>query len=318
MNTIKGLIWKEVDDAPRKKIRTKFIRRDISIMKVPKEKTLNNESTVNNTTILREYKVPTFIKKKKGRKSKESNEYSTHDKFSNDNLKRKVKTHFHSYLIALLNNELHKNPLNDKAFRFGKINSKITQNITIAYNRNLFEKKIKDVIVVISNKYHNKTINSQCIKYIMNNQTGNEELIKYLNMTYKEMYTDLYLKSTKESFFGSKEDESYERHKEKFKSKFGEFYLKKYIKNADNLILFYETGKQRQSKKIKDNSFDRYTSKLSKSMKNIYNTKSNYLGNIDTNIYIRDEEDIDKLFLKHNKISAYTQTNKIFIDDESD
>ena len=311
MSKNKDHIWNKVEgEVQRERISKKFVKRNIAIKRVDKEKALNNNYVKSS-------KTPTFIKKKKGRKKKGSNDHRSHDKFSDDNMKRKVKTHFHNYIIALLNNELEKNPQNEKKMRFGKMNSKITQNITIGYNRILFEKKIKDIIVEISDKYQNKSLNIECISYIMNNQKDNEELIKYLNMTYEDMYINLYLKSTKESFTGPEEDESYEGHKEKFKQLFGEFYLKKYIKNAENLINFYKTSKQRKPRKITENSLDGIDSKLSKSEKKKYNGQLNYSNNVEPNINLQDNK-IEKIFLEQNKVSSSTQTDTKFTDDESD
>ena len=312
MSINQGHIWKKFEDeTPKKKISKKFIKKSTAIKRVDKENTINNECGTE------QFKIPTFTKKKKGRKNKESNEYGSHDKFSNDNLKRKLKTHFHNYIIALLNNELQKNPKKERIIRFGKIKASVTQNITIEYNRKLFEKKIKDIVVEVSNKYQNSECNSECINYIMNNQKDNEVLIKYLNMTYKDMYLNYYLKSTKESFADAEVDESYESHKEKFKKLFGEHYLKKYIKNAENLINFYNTRKQRKSRKIKDDSFDGSVSKLTNPKTNMNNIYLYYSDNAEANINLKDEEK-DKIPSDKKKFSIGVQTDPKFTDDEND
>jgi hypothetical protein len=315
MSINQGHIWKKLEDeTPKKKISKKFLKKKISIKSVDKESIANNEC---NTIKNEKCKMPMFTKKKKGRKMKESNEYGSHDKFSNDNLKRKLKTHFHNYIIALLNNELQKNPKKERIIRFGKIKASVTQNITIGYNRKLFEKKIKDIVVEVSNKYQNSQVNSECINYIMNNQKENEVLIKYLNMTYKDMYINYYLKSTKESFADAEVDESYESHKEKLKKLFGEHYLKKYIKNAENLINFYNTRKQRKSRKIKEDSFDGSISKHTNPKTNINNIHLYYSDNAESNINLKDEE-IDKMISDKNKVSTGVQTDAKFTNDEDD
>jgi hypothetical protein len=315
MSINQGHIWKKLEDeTPKKKISKKFKKKNISIKSVDKGNIANNEcDNIKNEKCI----MPMFTKKKKGRKMKESNEYGSHDKFSNDNLKRKLKTHFHNYIIALLNNELQKNPKKERIIRFGKIKASVTQNITIGYNRKLFEKKIKDIVVEVSNKYQNSEVNSECINYIMNNQKENEVLIKYLNMTYKDMYINYYLKSTKESFADAEVDESYESHKEKLKKLFGEHYLKKYIKNAENLINFYNTSTQRKSRKIVDNLPDGSDSKNLNSKKSSNNIHVYYFDNVETNANLRDAE-IDRIYLEKNKVSSSIQTDKKFTDDESD
>ena len=77
-----------------------------------------------------------------------------------------------------------------------KINSRITKNISIEYNRNLLDQKIKDIIIDISKKYQNKDNNIKLIKFI-EKQQNTEEIQNIFNMTYKDLYTDYYLKSNK-------------------------------------------------------------------------------------------------------------------------
>ena len=104
-----------------------------------------------------------FMNKKRGRRkksyedNKQSNENRTHNKFSEDNLKRKIKTHYHNFIIAFLNMKTKK--ILNKSYKFGKISSDITRNITVEYNLKLFEKKIKEIIVNMSDKYQDKRKN---------------------------------------------------------------------------------------------------------------------------------------------------------------
>ena len=223
----------------------KFHKKKVKVNQIDKEKTL----TQAHNSVKKE-KIPTpkalFINKKRGRRLKKLNHITisgTHDRFSDDNLKRKVKTHFHYYIIALLNSKFVVLSEKDKTLKFGKIKSNITQNITVEYNQILFNRLIKDVIVEVSNKYQNQNINLECINYAMEHPKENDKLIKYLNLKYKDMYLNYYLKSTKKDFEGAEIDESFEAHKEKLR-KFGEEYLENYIKNAENLIEFYKNCKK--------------------------------------------------------------------------
>ena len=62
-----------------------------------------------------------FMNKKRGRKNQKSNgreHEKTHSKFTDDNLKRKIKTHFHNYIIALLNSKLNFPKDEQKIVRF--------------------------------------------------------------------------------------------------------------------------------------------------------------------------------------------------------
>lgn len=211
--------------------------------------------------ILEENKDKKFLTKKLGRKKKYlensiidneniNNEVLNgkkyHDKYSNDNIRRKIKSLFHAFLISLLNNEL-KQKFPKMKKKFAKMNKRITIDIGIEYNKKLFGKCIKDIIVDVSTKYTNKEQNKNCIKYI-ERQKDNQEIINILNMQYKELYSNHYLKSTKDDLL----DNSFEAHKEKLLNKFGKEYLDLFIKNAENFIVFYTNGKNRKLRKLKE------------------------------------------------------------------
>ena len=93
-----------------------------------------------------------FITIKKGRKFKSFdgelkniNTYKVkrvHNKFSNDNMRRRIKALFNDYIIKLLNC-LVKKRFKRIRMKFVKVNSRITKNISIEYNRNLLDKKNK-------------------------------------------------------------------------------------------------------------------------------------------------------------------------------
>ena len=196
-------------------------------------------------------------KKKRGRNRKKSkvdennnNELKIHDIYSDDNLKRKVKTHYHNFIIAFLNMKSKK--LLDKKYKFGKISSEITQNITIEYNQKLFIEKIKDVIVKMSGKFLDKDKIIISLQIIMNKEEENEEILKFLNMNYKDLYLNYYLKSNKDTFKGEAVDESFEAHIKKLIEIYGKTYISYYIKNAIDLIPFYDKAKKRNIKKIKN------------------------------------------------------------------
>ena len=197
-----------------------------------------------------------FICKKKGRKIKlhegikeikiNSGEKRVHNKFSNDNIRRRIKALFHDYIIKLLNH-LVKKRFKSIRNKFVKLNSRITKDVGIVYNRNLLNKKIKDIIVHISKKYLNKDNNIRLIRFI-ESQQNNEEILNILNMEYKDLYSDYYLKSTKID----NQENSYEAHKEKILALYGKEYLDKYIKNVENFVEFFMNGKNRKNKKTNE------------------------------------------------------------------
>ena len=192
-----------------------------------------------------------FITKRRGRKIKESDnkineEKMVHTKFSNDNIKRRIKALYNSYIIVLLNN-LIKERFTKIKMKFIKIYIRATKDIGIIYNRNLLNSKIKDIIINASNKYKDLDNNKKCIKFI-EEQKNNEEILNILNMTYKDLYNDYYLKSTKEN----NGDNSFEAHKEKILKLYGKEYLDKYIKNTKDFVEFFMNGKNRKCRKPKE------------------------------------------------------------------
>ena len=193
-----------------------------------------------------------FIIRKRGRKNKSiiilksEGKKDIHDKFSNDNIKRKIKSLYNRYIINLLNNMVKKTYKNYR-MKFLKMNIRITKDIGIKYNKNLLNQSIKDIIINVSNKYKNKDNNKNLIKFI-ENQTHNEEILNILNMTYKDLYINYYLKSTK---INSSEN-SFESHKEKLLILHGKEYLDKFIENAEHFVEFFINSKNRKPKKFQE------------------------------------------------------------------
>ena len=192
-----------------------------------------------------------FLTKKKGRKKKskeiipeeENKEKIVHSKFSNDNIKRRIKGLFNNYIINLLN-DLIKKKLRKTKIKFVKMDIKNTKDIGIEFNRNLLSKPIKEIIIDVSNKYQDLNNNKNCIKFIKE-QKNNEEIINLLNMSYKDIYSNYYLVS-KDS------ENSFEAHKEKVLETCGKEYLEKFVNNAEGFIDFFMNGKNRKARKQKE------------------------------------------------------------------
>ena len=192
-----------------------------------------------------------FITKKRGRKNKDqiitkSENKNVHNKFSNDNIKRRIKASYNKYIIKLLNNIV-KKKYKKTTIKFLKMNIRITKDIAIKYNQNLLNKPLREIIVNVSNKYKNKDNNKICIKFI-ENQKGNAELINILNMTYKDFYMNYFLKSTKNDSL----EYSFESLKEKLLILNGKEYLDKFIENAEHFVEFFTNSKIRKSRKTQE------------------------------------------------------------------
>ena len=96
-------------------------------------------------------------------------------------------------------------------------------------------------IIQSSDKYLNKERNKNILQTILRKIGKNDEVYKFLNMSYKDMFLRYYLKSNKKTFKGEKEDEFYETHLEKLKNLYGNNYIDSYKRNAEYLITFFYT-----------------------------------------------------------------------------
>ena len=269
------------------------------------------ENQKENGEEISNHQDPHFINKKRGRKMKKINinkkGVGIHDKFSGDNLKRKIKTHYHNFIIAFLNMKS-KNILG-KRKRFGKISSDITQNITVDFNQQLFDKKIKDIIIQVSDKYLDKDKNIISLESVLKRADKNSEIIQLLNMSYKDLYIYYYLKSTKKTFEGEKEDESYEGHIEKLEKIYGNKYITNFKRNAESLITyFYKCKKRNRSKK----SHSLISPSILLNYPQGQTNNSNYGYKEDNNI----NEDLDGSF--KIMVSVYTQTEMNISEDEDE
>ena len=143
-----------------------------------------NKSTKNPTQIIKSIfnisknvkKNKKFCKKKRGRKmkqnnsTKEENNQNTHDKFSNDNLLRKIQIHYISFLISIINLILR--DLNYEE-QFLKLNYNIKKNINKKFFESLKNKKLSEIICnKISKKYkkYDSNINIKIYNKIKNNE----------------------------------------------------------------------------------------------------------------------------------------------------
>ena len=235
----------------------------------------SNLFNIDNVSTNKEFKFKT---KRRGRKNKiplnteTQNNISTdmtnniHNKYSHDNIKRRIKALFNNYIIKLLNN-LIKQKFKNIPTKFLKMDIRVTKDIGIEYNRNLLNQPLKDIIVNISNKYKNKENNKNCIKFI-EEQKDNEEIINILNTTYEQLYIN-YLNSTKKI----SSDNSFESHKEKMLRLYGKEYYDKFIENTNKFIEYFKKGKKRKSRKLQ--VVDIINVPLEKNNDNIENNEEN-------------------------------------------
>ena len=111
----------------------------------------------------------TKMKRGKGRRLKNSNEFCKKSKDSNENICKKIKTHFLKYLICLVNNLIF-DYFKEKRYVFRKLNNTLSKS-TIKFNKELFEKPIREILIQnISSKFKtiNKNINEQILLKLEN------------------------------------------------------------------------------------------------------------------------------------------------------
>ena len=145
---------------------------------------------------IEEIKHEKFIinKKAKGRKKKEENynddEPGVHTKYSEDNVMRTIKTALFKQIIKELNDSL-----DNKKYKFSKLDPKIHQDLKVATNKELLN-------TTIGNIYRNpsfqcKNGNNSNIKLIEEIYAENKDLeaIKILNMSFREFWK--YIKEQK-------------------------------------------------------------------------------------------------------------------------
>lgn len=170
-----------------------------------------------------------------------------HSKYNQDNIKRKIKTHFHNFIIAFLNREIKKEWGGKQKFKFRKMESTITQDITIHENKKMLDEPLKNILSKVSKKFKDRQTNSNFVRKI---SKCKDNLKNIFNTKYKDIYSNYYLKSSHETFTGEK-DESFEEHLRKIKEKDGIKYMQLFKENALKFVDFFLKGKERKNKKKK-------------------------------------------------------------------
>ena len=216
--------------------------------KDPADKNLTNIGKTNVTSFIgkktkRSSKVkenigtiPNNQKKVCGRKSKNSNEIGKHNKFSEDNIMRKIKSGFSSYVHEKLNESFI-----NKKYKFYQIDSKINENLKKDYNEKLMKRTFKDLYSnsQISGKFRKKkkdgfNYNKNIIDEIENPNNDEEkelEVIDNLNKTYLDLFGEfrtLYL------------EEFLNKIRKKEENKESKEAINKYISKINSLCMDFE------------------------------------------------------------------------------
>ena len=140
-----------------------------------------NQSNISNSEI--------FYPIKKGRKKKKEINKGIHNKFTEDNIIRKIKCHFFNYINEILNKNLV-----DKKYYFYKLDNFVNENLKKDYNMKLMNLSLKEIYLdsKISNKYkkYGHDINKKLIEKIYS-EKNEIEVMKILDKSYIETFNTL-------------------------------------------------------------------------------------------------------------------------------
>ena len=116
-------------------------------------------------------------------KKNNQNELSNHTSKHRDNVLKKIKVHFHKYIISWLNRKLLKKKIR---LKFSNFFQDFQNEITISTNRLLLNLKLSQILVKIITCKGNGPPNKNEIVY---NQIKDEKDLKEIfSLTYKELY----------------------------------------------------------------------------------------------------------------------------------
>ncbi len=170
---------------------------------------LNNNNQFNNQVNLVDRDNNLILYEKRGRKNKSKNSKiilkehkinNLHSKENDDNIRRKIKCHFHNFIINYFNNLIKEKKKGN--LKFKKIKYSYALNDTMKFNKILLLSKISDFFKLeISSKYKNYQKNENELVYEKLIKRFDNEVRQLFDLTYMEFYEKYYLN---EAFNNSK------------------------------------------------------------------------------------------------------------------
>ncbi len=162
---------------------------------------LNNNNEFNNQVNLVDRDNNLIIYEKRGRKNKSKNSKiilkehkinNLHSKENDDNIRRKIKCHFHNFIINYFNNLIKEKKKGN--LKFKKIKYSYALNDTMKFNKILLLSKISDFFKLeISSKYKNYQKNENELVYEKLIKRFDNEVRQLFDLTYIEFYEKYYL-----------------------------------------------------------------------------------------------------------------------------
>ena len=145
---------------------------------------------INEENVINRNENPSKIRIKRGRKKKESNKKGVHNKYTEDNITKRIKNNVCDFILQFLNSEIQK-IFSNKKMLLKKINPKQSKINKADENKSFIYKTLKDIYSNnISNKYKNFELeyNKKIIDKLMreNNLEINVKFTNLFNLTFKQ------------------------------------------------------------------------------------------------------------------------------------
>ena len=200
--------------------------------------------------------IHSHIKKAKGRKLKNSKEQGFHNKFTFDNIIRKIKAISMKSFFNFFNNkikEVYKDSEIKSLWGLKKLNQSQIKNSNIEYNRLFFEKSLKDIFsddITTKWKTEGRDHNKKLIEKLLNEENKGKKIIFEKILNYKFIDIVKYLRGEREGL-----DELKGLDFDKYmwnKIKKDENYLIIFKNNMENIEKLIQNKKPRIKKKYKN------------------------------------------------------------------
>ena len=202
--------------------------------------------------------IHSHIKKAKGRKLKNSKDQGFHNKFTFDNIIRKIKAISMQSFFNFFNNkikEVYKDSEVKSLWGLKKLNQSQIANSNIEYNRLFFEKSLKDIFsdnITTKWKTEGRDHNKKLIEKLLNEENKEKKIIFEKILNYKFIDIVKYLRGEREGLDELKCLDFDEYMWNKIKK--DENYLKDFKYNMENIEKLIQNKKPRNRQK-KNKSF---------------------------------------------------------------
>ena len=197
--------------------------------------------------------IHSHIKKAKGRKLKNSKDQGFHNKFSFDNIIRKIKAISMQSFFNFFNNkikEIYKDSEVKSLWGLKKLNQSQIANSNIEYNRLFFEKSLKDIFsdnITTKWKTEERDHNKKLIEKLSNEENKEKKIIFEKILNYKFIDIVKYLRGEREGLDELKGLDFDEYMWKKIKR--DENYLKDFKYNMENIEKLIQNKKPRNRQK---------------------------------------------------------------------